>query len=494
MSATGSGGSPSIQVKEDDIEKGIQSGFHRIEKTAKFGTASVVTMSPNMLPNYLDQHASILSGQLSAHEIQIKSMTDMHNNQDPVEFCGSRGFTFDPETIARYVAAISTKPFLILAGVSGTGKSKLAELIGEYYSAHTSQPAENSDDTETGESFVFEAIQAGSEVGSRVALVPVRPDWIDNQSILGYFNPISMTYEGTSALSAILQAKADLDSSQNILAAPRHFLLLDEMNLARVEHYFSDWMACSESRRLVNSCVVQQPVPLHQAKGKVEISLNAPDGSTATASVPQALELPTNLIVTGTVNVDETTYSFSPKVLDRAFVLEFDDVDLNAFRTKGSENSDHDFKFPKSLPDFQLASAIDYQTISQDAHELLLQINSILEPVRMHLGYRAASEIALFLKNYTALTKQPEDPTNMMRGLDAAVLMKVLPRLSGSRSQLEEPLSRLCRLFKSLDGSVSLDGQVEFDASDPAKLPNSYSRAVQMLNTVRSTGFVSFFH
>jgi 5-methylcytosine-specific restriction endonuclease McrBC GTP-binding regulatory subunit McrB len=263
---------------------------------------------------------------------QARAVTPLPAGLTVVDYCRSQGFPFEPDVIARYIAAFLTKPFVILAGVSGTGKSKLAELVAEFYTAGAGPGGSSGGSLPVqGDAFVFVSGK-GAPDATRFALVAVRPDWIDNQSILGFVNPITDRYESTQALDLILRARATLERSAVKAEAPRSFMLLDEMNLARVEHYFSDWLSCTESRRYdADGAVIQQPVPLHRANRAMETTLGKPDGSTETVQVPASLPLPTNLVVTGTVNVDETTYGFSPKVLDRAMVLEFDEVDLGAF-------------------------------------------------------------------------------------------------------------------------------------------------------------------
>src|ERR1700730_10191489 len=124
-------------------------------------------------------------------------------------------------------------------------------------------------------------------------------------------------------------------------------MLLDEMNLARVEHYFSDWLSCTESRREIeDGTIIQHPVALHRSEKPMEARLFESDGSFTNVPVPPSLELPTNLVVTGTVNVDETTYGFSPKVLDRSMVIEFDEVDLERLRSGGSGMTTDGYQLP----------------------------------------------------------------------------------------------------------------------------------------------------
>lgn len=488
---TGDRLSPSVQVKEADIQAGHNAGIHHLTKQANFGTANIVTMSPALLPAYLLNSEAILGGSMTAAQAQTGA--PQQSGSSVVDYCRDRGFPFEPDLIARYLAAVLTKPLVILVGVSGTGKSKLAELVAEFYSRDQAQAAPGAIAPATGDSFVFVPAK-GAPNPDRFALVAVRPDWIDNQSILGFVNPITTTYESTQALDLVLRAHTALGTAADTAAAPRFFMLLDEMNLARVEHYFSDWLACTESRRYQpDGSIIQQPVPLHRTGETLKTTLNRADGSTEDMEVPSSLPLPTNLIITGTVNVDETTYGFSPKVLDRAMVLEFDDVDLERLRSGGSGVMIGGYRFPDDLPPFRLAIAKDYGQIPEIAHQHIMAINQILEGARLHLGYRAANEMALFMAIYNDMLPLDPADNDWLRALDAAILQKVLPRLSGNRAKLETPLATLCAYLKDLtlpNGDASL---LNFDPAAPARLQKSYRRAVDLLGGLRDFGFVSFF-
>lgn len=498
---TRSRASPSVQVKSAEIQAGLDRGIHRLTKAADFGQAEIITMRPTWLPAYLFNHQAVLRGAMSAEE--ARAAAPQPNETTVVEYCRGQGFLFDPDLIARYLAALLTKPFVILAGVSGTGKSKLAELVAEYYGASPSTTAVSEGQPPAGDAFVFTAAK-GPPDPTRFALVAVRPDWTDHQSILGFVNPITERYESTQALELLLRAERALGAADDKAAPPRYFMLLDEMNLARVEHYFSDWLASSESRRpRPDGSISQQPVPLHRSEHAMDTTLAKVDGSTEALPVPASLALPTNLVVTGTVNVDETTYGFSPKVLDRAMVLEFDEVDLERLRTGTTDVDASAYRFPETLPPFQLATSVDYKDLDLAVHRHLVALNEILEEARLHLGYRAACEIALFMKVYGDIL--PEHPrgegaagedlldTRSRLTLDAAVLQKVLPRLSGNRAKLEAPLATLCAYLRDLErpaADVQLD---ELDPAADARLPKSYRRAVDMLSSLRDFGFVSFF-
>ena len=496
---SGSRQSPSVQVKSRHIEAANEGGIFHLTKRAKFGTAHILTMRPAYLPAYLLNHEPVLRGEMSADQAQ--AMTPQTHPTDIVEYCRSQGFPFDPDLIARYMAALLAKPFVILAGVSGTGKSKLAELVAEFYSATAAGGAVPGGQPSSGHNFVFRS-PAGPPDPARFALVAVRPDWTDNQSILGFVNPITERYESTQALDLILRANVALEAAEPASAAPRYFMLLDEMNLARVEHYFSDWLACSESRRLKpDGSISQQEVPLHRSAVLMETTLANPDGSPKKLPVPASLALPTNLVVTGTVNVDETTYGFSPKILDRAMVIEFDEVDLGQLRGSttevlagnGSDAESSTYRFPNPLPPFQVATREAYAALPEATHRHLTSLNDLLKEARLHLGYRAASEIARFMKLYNDILPEDPDDPEWLRALDAAVLQKILPRLSGTRAKLEAPLAGLCAYLRDLENRSTNVSQEDFDPDAKAKLPKAYRRTVEMLDSLKDFGFVSFF-
>lgn len=495
----GGGGSPSVQVKEADIRRGIKDGiYHFTKNTQLFGQADIVTMRPGFLPGYLRNHQQVLRGQMSASQVEEQLASSAMDNIH--SYCLHRGFSFPPEIIARYLASLLTKPFVILAGVSGTGKSKLAELVAEYYSRGTATelqakvgaPAPN-----TGSEYVF-AESMGAPDPTRFALVAVRPDWIDNQSVLGFVNPITQEYESTQALDLILRAEIALGQSKDFASAPRFFMLLDEMNLAKVEHYFSDWLACSESRRYTpDGAVAQQAIPLHRSAESLTVALSSGIEGTVLMDVPENLALPTNLVVTGTVNIDETTYGLSPKVLDRAMVLEFDEVELDRLRGESPAGSaGPGFRFPDALPEFRLPTRSDYQSIPAAAHVHLRSINSILETARLHFGYRSAAEMARFMALYNDFlppAEEPDSDDDWLRALDIALLQKVLPRLQGNRAKLEQALVRMCLYLRDLIDDSGAQITTSFDKESPAKLPKSYRRALEMLDALRDFGFVSFF-
>jgi 5-methylcytosine-specific restriction protein B len=198
--------------------------------------------------------------------IQNKEQIILHSINDLIK---KSGFTFSLLQITNYYLSLKTKPFVILTGISGTGKTKITELFAK---------------------------AVCEDFEKQYLLLPVRPDWNDDRNLIGYYNPLTKQYQTTPFLDFIMKAAQDPENP--------YFVCLDEMNLARVEYYFSTFLSAMES-------------------GSKEISLSGFNGD-----MEYKTSIPSNLFFTGTVNMDETTYRFSPKVLDRANTIEFHEIDL----------------------------------------------------------------------------------------------------------------------------------------------------------------------
>lgn len=270
----------------------------------------------------------------------------------------ARGFVLDDSQLSALHHAWHCNPqkrFVILAGLSGTGKTALVRHYARIY---------------------CEVL--GLEPGKHLEVVAVSPDWKDPTGLLGYYNALHevATFQVEPVLRLLLAAARN--------PSKPYFLLLDEMNLARVEQYFAPFLSSMESGL---------PMALHGQDEPVN-------------GVPPRLEWPRNLFIAGTVNMDETTFPFSDKVLDRAFTLEFWDVNLHAF-----------FEARPAGRQPELENAI------QAFHDAL-------RPIRRHFGYRTAGELLAFVE-----AAGPEAPPEERQGLlDQGVFSKVLPRLRGEAS------------------------------------------------------------
>ncbi len=337
-------------------------------------------------------------------------------------------------------------------------------------------------------------------------LVSVGADWTSNEQILGYPDGLDKSrYVRTKALDLILSAVESPDLP--------HFLILDEMNLSHVERYFADLLSAIES---------DEPLHLHGDK--------MPDGTPGFRDgIPGEIILPPNLFIVGTVNVDETTYMFSPKVLDRANVLEFrvSEGDLGGFldtplavnfRKIDGKGVNHGSNFMTLAKQPSLLAKKEKEAFSS---EIMLFFRS-LRSVGAEFGFRLAKESASFVGNHKQLTG---DTWEFKSAMDAQILQKILPKLHGSRNKLEPVLCSLAMLCFSPRSSnyespeeraseaerllagamkaaameddsldplgISADGNPSYPKAD-AYYPQSFDKIVRMLESVRKNGFASF--
>ena len=299
--------------------------------------------------------------------------------------------------VIRLLSSLVSKNLVLLTGLAGSGKTKIAQVLARWLPSSSS---------------CFRVVAVGA-------------DWTGNENILGYPNGLEKaSYISKPSLDVILHAKANI-------AIP-HFLILDEMNLSHVERYFADILSVIESEE--------------------EIQLY--DGAARTAdgkAIPNRVELPKNLFIIGTVNVDETTYMFSPKVLDRANVIEFrmDAGELEGFlgnpaKPDLSKLDGKGASFGKAFVD----AAKNAVTVPADVKaaydaEMLLLFKT-LQGHGAEFGYRTAYETARFIHFYKLLGNHPDgDATWFPGAFDCVVFQKLLPKLHGSRAKLGPVLKKL---------------------------------------------------
>jgi MoxR-like ATPase len=318
----------------------------------------------------------------------------------------SEGYVFSVAELANFYLAMMVSPLVILSGISGTGKS----LLPRKFAKHS---------------------------GSEFKLVPVQPQWSDNSDLFGYVPTLSPSefIEG-SLIASIVKAKEN-PSTLTIT-------LLDEMNLAPVEHYFSDFLSIAETRRRDSGAIVTDPLPIELPK----VSTEPPDKY----SHLENIGLPHNLRVIGTANMDETTHSFSPKVLDRAFTIEFDDPDLTSF-ANFTVTAEEDFsKLADLIVDAKNPISIqeayqDSQALFDEVAGLLQEIQDILSPAGIKFGYRTRDAVLLYLHFWKQLGL--EDIVSSNAALDFCLIQKVLPKISGSGDKLGDALTALTEWLKS---------------------------------------------
>ena len=354
------------------------------------------------------------------------------------DYALGQGFTFPAHRLRSYYVALKTRPFVLLSGVSGTGKTRLAELLAESLTGHNP---------------------------TQFRLLPVRPDWNDSTALFGYQNLLANRYVGTPFLE-IARMAARPENRRRAF-----FVCLDEMNLARAEQYLADYLSALESRA--------RRVPLGEG---------VPD-----------LVLPPNLFVTGTVNVDETTHGFSRKVLDRANTLEFDEPpDFSSVgAAKGYGILEDDLggiadSGPARRQALFLAARVSgvgqarerLARIAPDlparALALLEEANTLLYPRRLHFAYRVRDDVLMYLANSfdadinTGLFL-PDIEANFTLALDLQILQKVLPKLHGQAEDIAPLLT-------------ALESWAERHA-----LGRTASKLARMRATGTETGYVRFY-
>ncbi|MEO0211446.1 MAG: HEAT repeat domain-containing protein, partial [candidate division WOR-3 bacterium] len=325
---------------------------------------------------------------------------------------GNRNLVYNQNEVQQYHSALwsnpkSTRHLIILAGPSGTGKTKLSEVYAE-------------------------AVVGAENKERRVKLVAIRPEWTDARDFMGYWNPIAN--EGKGAYcdpNGIVEFIKEAEANPN----QPYFLILDEMNIAHVEYYFSDFLSGVESG---------EPIKLHGETftlGKYTV-----EGGKIT--------IPPNLFVTGTINVDETTHEISPKVLDRAYVLV-----LKANWEMYYEGS--------PLRDDPELGEIFEKLMGEGGP--VRAAGEILEEAGLGFGYRTAEDIVRYV------AKAKELGTNETEALDQMFISKILPKIKGTESEeLEEALNKMKGLAKR-ENLAATEGYLE-----------------KMENDLKTKGFVKF--
>jgi len=357
------------------------------------------------------------------------------------EYIKAKGFTYEDGLIENFYLSLKSKPFVILAGTSGTGKTKLAKLFAE-------------------------------SINAKYKLVPVRPDWSDSSDLFGHMDLNGNFIEGTIT-SFVKNASLNMDKP--------HILCLDEMNLARVEYYFSDFLSVMETRDFQEGSIVSDPL----------VNTNIYGNSDALQQFGE-LRFPENLYIIGTVNMDETTFPFSRKVLDRANTIEFSYVDLipdefseeEAVSLTGINNS---FLKTEYL---QLSNCDDKEYISKICTELQ-KINLILVKDDAHVGYRVRDEIAFYMlynKKYGLLSEED--------GLDNEIMQKILPRIQGSSSAIKSMLIELFQEcagdYTGLPGSNTYEQMIKYITNNPSKYKKSAAKIAFMIRRFEEDGFTSY--
>ena len=341
-----------------------------------------------------------------------------------------------------YITAIKSKPFLLLAGISGTGKSRIVrELARACWE-------EGTDEYKAQKPKNFQMVQ-------------VKPNWHDSSDLIGYVSRVSGKAEFVAGEFLKFIAKAWENTETP------YFLCLDEMNLAPVEQYFAEYLSVIESRKShEDGTVTTDPILEKSAEDwyRVLTSELTNDDNVRNRFLEEGICIPQNFIVVGTVNMDETTFSFSRKVLDRAMTIEMNEVDLHGGLTKRHESIG-------KLSNAELVgSAVegvdvynDYTNVCDIALGYLQKVNDVLESTPFKIAYRTRNEFLLYVVNNLPYCKDEngndlEQGYVIARALDEITSMKVLSRIEGDDTKVSDEL--LDNLSKAIeDGLNTVSGE-----------------------------------
>lgn len=380
-----------------------------------------------------------------------------------------------------YITAIKSKPFLLLAGISGTGKSRIVrELARACWE-------EDSEEYKAQKPRNFEMVQ-------------VKPNWHDSSELIGYVSRIDgVHYVVGPFLRFMVKAMQDPETP--------YFLCLDEMNLAPVEQYFAEYLSVVESRKLQeDGTITTDPIVDYSNTEEYKSLIDQlfPDDDDLreeylTEDGGKKLSIPNNLIVIGTVNMDETTFSFSRKVLDRAMTIEMNEVDLSG----GLDNKyEHIGKLGAAELIGNAVESVDiyssYKGVCDTAIAYLQKINDILDGTPFKIAYRTRNEVLLYVVNNLPYNKIEGDDENIYleefviaRALDEITNMKILSRIEGDETKVSKAfLEELGKVIKEELEDIS-DCSFDIEETDDAYKSVSLAKLNEMKKRLDS-GYTSF--
>jgi len=405
-----------------------------------------------------DTNYKIFNALLNEHDRHFLLCTDEESNDNP-----NTSEVKVSKDVLSYLSAIRTKPFLLLAGISGTGKSRIVKEM-----AYASCPDEGD-------------LREDKTSPGNYCLVEVKPNWNDSTELLGYESVLD---GGNYYLTKFVKFLIKAMQHENV----PFFVCLDEMNLAAVEQYFAEFLSILESRKDVDGTIKSEPLipaaifnkydnklfkELFPSKEKQEkdtsytiVDEELAPYSNATYEIlrEEGLRIPRNLIVVGTVNMDDTTYQFSRKVIDRAMTIEMNEVNLNdmfdiekpdalSYREDVVDKGWFFAPFAQSNNALQqmngehelLAKKIK-ATIGQtdaDGKTTPDSLEAILGKTPFRIAYRVVNELILHFYALRWENQEAEFEELYNKALDNILMMKVLPRIEGNEDLVKEPLAQL---------------------------------------------------
>ncbi|ADY36147.1 ATPase associated with various cellular activities AAA_5 [Phocaeicola salanitronis DSM 18170] len=368
------------------------------------------------------------------------------------------------------ITAIKTKPFLLLAGISGTGKSRIVRELARAC-------------------WDEDSIEYKAQKPKNFEIIQVKPNWHDSTELIGYVSRVSGTpvYVIGDFLRFITQAWENLDIP--------YFLCLDEMNLAPVEQYFAEFLSVIESRKSnEDGTITTDPILKKSTEDWYRVLTAELTGGNETLRnrfLEEGITIPQNLIVMGTVNMDETTFSFSRKVLDRAMTIEMNEVDLYAGLDSKYEH------IGKLNSDMLIGTAVEGVDVYADNEEVcnkvlsyLQAVNDVLNGTPFKIAYRTRNEFLLYVVNnlpYNLDEKGNEfsEDEVIAIALDEITSMKILSRIEGDDTKIKHSL------LESLIATI--EAQLLILTGEEKKIESiSVAKLKEMKERLTLSGYTSF--
>ena len=347
----------------------------------------------------------------------------------------NQGYNYTYNQLSNLYLSLKTKPFTILAGISGTGKSKIIRLFAD-------------------------------SINADYTLISIRPDWNDATELLGYKNLDDKFIKG-QLTKTILKSKQNKNKP--------HLICLDEMNLARVEYYLSDYLSIIESRKKVGQEIITDDIVQFEENNET-INLHIPD----------------NIYIIGTVNMDDSTFQFSRKVLDRANTIEFSDVDLdNLFFENNEEveslNVSNNFLKTTYLKTMDIEE--EYREYAKEINKKIIEINEILKKSQKQFAYRVRDEILFYMVENKKANLLHEDIA-----FDYQIMQKILPAISGSEESVYQVLIDLLNFVCETNTIDTIEEGLNYLKETKAKYENSANKIIYMLKGYQNDGYVSYWY
>jgi len=426
-------------TNNNDIVKNYINRYSKVLQFEADGTLSITEANPNQIFKFMDRN-------------NRKEFFDNFSQQSKRTY--SQTTTTDNSSYLPYLTALRTKPFMLLAGISGTGKSRIVREL-----AFKSCPK-------------FLQDQDGTTPGN-YCMIEVKPNWHDSSELLGYYSSIAKQYVFTDFVKFLLKAK--------LYSKVPFFVCMDEMNLAPVEQYFAEFLSVLETRKQTKLGIktgalvkghyfkriksvneydnVQTDADVYTLLG-IPITAGQKEELAKTNSLKtEGLTLPENVFVIGTVNMDDTTHQFSRKVLDRAMTIEMNGGELKDMFGHSSDleylPEENVWKIDQFKPKYVNADEVltahseEEETLKIQLSEKLGAINDVLKDTPFVVSYRVLNELVIYAGVLLDDGREIDEAIN--EAVDQITLMKILPRIEGDEDLLgnaKDENNRLCQLMK----------------------------------------------